>query len=249
MGLRRNLEAHEILLQLHAALGAAAAARMAPVRNVVFMGMGEPADNLASVEAALRAMTHPFGFALAPAHICVSSVGPSPERIKALRGLPARLAWSVHAADDSLRKALVPTTAHPITALRDAWADALTGAASRGLMVEVTLIDGVNDGEEEASRLAELLRPLPGKTRVNLIPYNANAGLGAAGELFRPSTEEAVRRFQRRLLDEHGLICTRRVARGADESAACGQLATRERVARRRVGSGAHGGAGENRRA
>ena len=74
-----------------------------------------------------------------------------------------------------------------------------------------------------ADRLFDLLAPLPGKTRVNLIPYNANAGLGAAGRLFQPSEPGAVRAFQQRLI-ERGLICTVRIPRGDDESSACGQL-------------------------
>lgn len=104
-------------------------------------------------------------------------------------------------------------------------------------MAEVTLIDGVNDGEVAADQMYELLEPLPGKTRVNLIPYNANAGLGAAGKLFQPSEPEAVRAFQRRLI-ERGLICTVRVPRGDDESSACGQLRI-ETANARRAASGA----------
>ena len=100
-----------------------------------------------------------------------------------------------------------------------------------GLMAEVTLIDGVNDDAEAADKLHDLLRPLPGKTRINLIPYNANAGLGAAGRLFRPSQKEAVQAFQQRLI-ERGTICTVRVPRGDDESSACGML--RVESARRR---------------
>eukprot|EP00966_Prymnesium_polylepis_P174882 4047155-Prymnesium_polylepis.1 len=79
-----------------------------------------------------------------------------------------------------------------------------------------------------AWQLRELLEPLPGKTRVNLIPYNVNEGLGAAGALFLPSPPEAVKAFQRQLLD-HGVICTVRTARGDDEAAACGQLATKRK--------------------
>jgi 23S rRNA (adenine2503-C2)-methyltransferase len=112
--------------------------------------------------------------------------------------------------------------------LRDAWVDALSvrGSKDRALMAEVTLIDGVNDGCEAAEALYELLAPLPGKTRVNLIPYNANAGLGAAGRLFQPSPPEAVLAFQRHIADR-GVICTVRQARGDDESSACGQLVTK----------------------
>ena len=187
------------------------------------MGMGEPADNLAAVKPALAAMVHPFGFRLAKQHVCVSTVGPSPQAIRALRPLPCRLAWSVHAADDELRKLLVPTTRHSMAQLRDAWAETLSARRDRGLMTELTLIDGVNDGVRDAAKLHELLGALPGKTRVNLIPYNANAGLGAAGQLFEPSPPEAVRAFQREILDRD-MICTVRTVRGDDEASACGQL-------------------------
>ena len=72
---------------------------------------------------ALHAMTHPFGFQLCKKYVCVSTVGPSPAHIRALEPLPARLAWSVHAADDTLRKLLVPTTRHTMAELRDAWGE------------------------------------------------------------------------------------------------------------------------------
>mmetsp|Transcript_12035 Transcript_12035/g.36380 ORF Transcript_12035/g.36380 Transcript_12035/m.36380 type:complete len:381 (+) Transcript_12035:2-1144(+) len=223
MGLLRSLAADEILAQLHAAAAAVRQHGMPPLRNVVFMGMGEPADNVEEVSRALHAMVHPFGFQLGRSYVCVSTVGPSPGHIRALEPLPARLAWSVHAADDRLRRLLVPTTRHRMRELRDAWGETLQARADRGLMAEVTLIDGVNDGADAAASLHGLLAPLPGKTRVNLIPYNANAGLGAAGRLFRPAQPEAVRAFQRRLLDR-GLICTVRTPRGNEESSACGML-------------------------
>ena len=72
---------------------------------------------------ALHAMTHPFGFQLCKKYVCVSTVAPSPAHIRALEPLPARLAWSVHAADDKLRKLLVPTTRHTMAELRDAWGE------------------------------------------------------------------------------------------------------------------------------
>jgi 23S rRNA (adenine2503-C2)-methyltransferase len=223
MGLLRSLTADEILLQLHAASAAVREHGMPPLRNVVFMGMGEPADNVEHVAGALHAMTHPFGFQLGKKYVCVSTVGPSPAHIRALEPLPARLAWSVHAADDKLRQLLVPTTRHTMAELRDAWGEVLEARRDRGLMAEVTLIDGVNDGAEHAEELHALLAPLPGKTRINLIPYNANAGLGAAGRLFLPSPPEAVQAFHARLIDL-GVICTVRVPRGNEEDSACGML-------------------------
>ena len=97
------------------------------------------------------------------------------------------------------------------------------------------MIDGVNDQPEHARQLRDLLAPLPGKTRVNLIPYNVNFGLGAAGAIFQPSPPAAVKAFQRYLLDE-GVICTVRTARGDKDASACGQLATKVKKGSR-VGS------------
>lgn len=185
--------------------------------------MGEPADNIVAVKTALHSIVDPHGFSIAKNHICVSTVGPSPYHIRALEAVPARLAWSVHAADDDLRKLLVPTTRHRMVELRDAWHETLVRRGDRGLMAEITLIDGVNDADKDVAALCELLKPLPGKTRVNLIPYNPNVGLGAAGALFRPSPPEAVKAFQMSLMDR-GMICTVRVPRGNDESSACGML-------------------------
>jgi 23S rRNA (adenine2503-C2)-methyltransferase len=226
MGLLRSLEADEILAQLFEAVRLARAAGLPPVRNVVFMGMGEPLDNAPAVRAALEVMTHDLAFGLAKRHVCVSTVGPSPAALEPLVAMPARLAWSVHAADDALRRLLVPTTAHPMAELRDAFADVLRRRPdANGLFVEVTLIDGVNDGAAHARQLVELLRPLPGKTKVNLIPYNANAGLGAAGALFQPSPPEAIDAFACEVL-AGGLVCTKRTTRGDAEASACGMLAT-----------------------
>lgn len=241
MGLLRSLGPDEILAQVHAAAAAirTSGSELPPLRNLVFMGMGEPADNLPAVSTALQSLVHPHGFQLAKQHICVSTVGPSPGAIRALEPLPARLAWSVHAADDSIRKLLVPTTRHSMAELRDAWGKTLEARREKqpgGLMAEMTMIDGVNDRLADADALHTLLRPLPGKTRVNLIPYNANAGLGAAGKLFRPSPPQAVRAFQRRMLDL-GVICTVRTPRGSDESSACGMLRIEKGSKRNQRGS------------
>ena len=107
MGLQRSLDTHEILAQCFAAVRASKSARMPPIRNVVFMGQGEPLDNLVAVGESLEALTHPHAFGFHKKHVCVSTVGPSPQSIAALAPLPARLAWSVHAADDGLRKLLL----------------------------------------------------------------------------------------------------------------------------------------------
>jgi len=230
MGLRRSLGTDEILAQLYEGLALTRRERLPPIRNVVFMGMGEPLDNAEGVQSALELMTGPLTFALSKRSICVSTVGPSPRHIARMQNMPARLAWSVHAADDELRRLLVPTTRHSMAELRDAFAEMMRRRSdSHGLMVEVTLIDGVNDGIAQADELLHLLAPLPYKTRVNLIPYNSNAGLGAAGKLFQPSPADRIAAYHRHVRG-NGVICTTRVARGDEEASACGQLVTKYKV-------------------
>ena len=220
MGLVRNLTPEEILTQLWIAQRYVREQALPPLVNIVFMGMGEPLNNLNSVARAVELMTDPGAFALSPRQVTVSTVGPSPTAIRAAAArLPCRMAWSVHAADDGLRKLLVPTTAHPMADLRDAFVDALGAKPERlrGLVVELTMIRGVNDGEEHGFGRQQLL--------VNLIPYNDN-GLGLpGGAAFEASPLEAVRAFQRRMWDQ-GVLCTVRATRGDDERSACGQLAT-----------------------
>lgn len=190
--------------------------------------------------------------------------------------MPARLAWSVHAADDALRKALVPSAKFPVAELRDAFADALgvghipggrslggspelgselgsglssgrssrssgladsrsshRGRKSSSLLVECTLIDGINDGPEHADALLRLLRPLPA-VRVNLIPFNASAAgvLRGTGATFRSSPPERVEAFRQRIVQAGGHLCTTRPQRGAEADAACGMLAEGRRERR-----------------
>lgn len=102
-----------------------------PLTNAVFMGMGEPMDNPAAVQQSLEVLTHPHAFAMAKSKISVSTVGPSPGAIKKMISMPARLAWSVHAAADEVRRLLVPTTVYSMVELR--WA--FVFCAFRKLMV------------------------------------------------------------------------------------------------------------------
>lgn len=261
MGRRRGLSTGEILAQVFEGNALARAEGLPPVRNIVFMGQGEPLDNSDAVEAALDALTDRARFALAPRRITVSTVGPSPAAIRRMAAWPARLAWSVHAADDELRKQLVPSARFPVAELRDAFLDVLSarreralanpgrrdaashqGKTSRTLLIEVTLIDGVNDGPEHAEQMIKLLRPLVSESRhskVNLIPYNWNPAERLRGDFaksFRPSPPERVETY-RNMIMQAGLMCFTRAERGAAESAACGMLATATRRAARATGS------------
>lgn len=102
-------------------------------------------------------------------------------------------------------------------------------ARQASLLVEATLIAGVNDGATHATQLAALLLPLAAvkgcRVKVNLIPYNRNDSLGALGRTFEPASDAAVRSF-RDLVVDAGFFCTVRAQRGAEHAAACGMLAT-----------------------
>jgi 23S rRNA (adenine2503-C2)-methyltransferase len=223
MGLLRNLNAREILSQVFQGRRLAEDLGMPPLRNLVFMGMGEPLDNLKAVQRATENLIHPSFFGWSPRHITLSTVGSSPERIRSLARFPGRLAWSVHAADDVLRRRLVPTTRHTMMELAEAFVDAFENR-SDSLFVEMALMDGLNDSPEHARQLVELLAPLPGKVRVNLLPMNP-----IPERAFRPSTADAVAAFADEIRGAE-LICTLRRARGDEKNAACGQLATARRA-------------------
>ena len=229
MGLVRNLDTHEIVHQVWLAQRVVREQRLPQLVNVVFMGMGEPLNNLASVSAAVRLLTHPQAFAMSPRSVCVSTVAPSPAAVLAAAALPCKLAWSVHAADDELRRLLVPTTRHTMATLRDTFREGLAPRSTKmkALLVEVALIRGINDQRHHAEQLARFVACFAREeVLVNLIPYNDNGlGLPDSNELFRQPLMADVRAFQRQLW-EHGVLCTVRATKGDDERSACGQLAT-----------------------
>ena len=220
LGFARNLSCAEIVDQVLRAreqLGADEG-----LSNLVFMGMGEPLLNWPAVAEAIRLFTDPKAFGLAPRRITVSTAGVLP-RIRSLLELaPINLAVSLHATRDSVRDRLVPLN-------RRFGLDALLGSLRseplisprRPVFFEYTLIEGVNDAEQDARSLPRLLRGIP--ARLNLIPMNAHAG----SEL-RPPSREACDRFAR-VVHEAGLRVTLRRSRGEDIEAACGQLAAQNR--------------------
>ncbi len=214
MGLRHDLRADEIVLQVWLAR------QLRPIRNVVFMGMGEPLDNFEAVAQATRILTHDRGFGLAPRHVTVSTVGPSPEAVRRLAALDTRVAWSLHAADDDVRARIIGTHKHPVAALRDAFFEVVGKAP---LFVEVTLIDGANDRDEDADALARLFEGAPTEVRFNLLPMNP------IGNALGPSAR--VDAFASRL-KASGFFTSVRRTRGDDSRAACGQLYATPRARR-----------------
>ena len=223
-GLTRNLSTAEIVGQVVAGARAMAAGAVpggpGRVSNVVFMGMGEPLANYASVLAAVRRITEPApaGLGISQRSVTVSTVGLVPAiRRLAAEGLSVRLAVSLHAPDDELRNDLVPVNRRWDVAevLDAAWGYA--AAAGRRVSIEYAMIRDINDQAWRADLLASLLA---GRlAHVNLIPLNPTPG-----SKWTASDPEVADEFFDRLASR-GIPVTVRDTRGDQIDGACGQLA------------------------
>jgi len=191
------------------------------ITNIVLMGMGEPLANFEEVMRALRIMTTENGLGYSPRRITVSTNGLVPEIAKLGKsGIKVNLAVSLNATSDEVRDHIMPVNRrYPIKDLLEA-CRRFPLEPRRRLTFEYVLLRGVNDAAGDAERLVKLLRGI--KCKVNLIPFNPF--LGSEFEMPDP---EAVRRFQKVLLNNHYTAPVRE-SRGRDISAACGQL--REKV-------------------
>jgi 23S rRNA (adenine2503-C2)-methyltransferase len=221
MGYRRQLSTGEIVSQVvHVARALRGSPGARRLRNVVFMGMGEPLHNYDAVMKAADILRDPSGLGLSAERITLSTVGVVPGiRRMADEASPIHLAVSLHAATQEERAALVPAARRwPLDELMDACRH-FCSALGRRIFFEWTLIEGKNDSAGHAHAVGRLVRGLP--SQVNLIPLNPTAGYGGA-----PSGSEAARRFQRILADDYGLPSTIRQRRGIDIAAGCGQLET-----------------------
>ena len=213
MGLVRNLHPGEIIDQLLLVQED----RGIPATNVVFMGMGEPLLNYASVIAAAEIMHHPRGLNIGAQRITISTVGIVP-RIKQYTDeqQPYRLAISLNATDDQTRAEIMP--------LDRKWnLEKLLNAArnhartsKRAITFEYVLLAGINDSIKDAGRLARLVSNI--KCKINLIPYNE------AGAIFRKPLQHVIEAFAAQL-KEARIPVTIRWSNGVDIAAGCGQLA------------------------
>ena len=216
VGVRRNLTAGEIVGQV---LALAEAERLAPKQrlNVVFMGQGEPLLNLGPVMKAVRILADPAGVGIALRRITLSTSGIVP-RLADLGREPVRpkLAISLNASSEEQRTALMPINRkYPLRDLLPACRDYPLRPRER-ITFEYVMLDGVNDSEADAVRVAKLLDGIP--SRVNLIPYNPGEALP-----YRPSPLVRVLKFQEALA-ARGVPAFIRISRGRDIMAACGQL-------------------------
>lgn len=223
MGLKRHLQTFEIVGQVLAVQDDAAALGIFQgdegFRNIVFMGMGEPLHNLENVTRAVRILNDELGHNFSSRKITVSTSGLVPAiRRFGESGAPANLAVSLNATTDDVRDEIMPINKRwPLNELLGVLRDYPLKSRKR-LTIEYVLLRGVNDTPADLARLPGLLRDIPCK--VNLIPYNANTGLG-----FEPPTREVIQQWQDKLL-QAGLNATIRWSKGDDIKAACGQLAT-----------------------
>jgi 23S rRNA (adenine2503-C2)-methyltransferase len=187
--------------------------------NVVFMGMGEPLHNYDGVMAAVRLLTDAEGFGLSRRRITVSTSGLAQaiERL-ARESVRPRLAVSLNATTDKVRDKLMPINRkYNIERLLTACRTFARETGER-FTFEYVLLQGVNDTDGDARRLASLLRTVPAK--VNLIPFNPVAGWLQ----YAPPTQDDIIKFRDRLLDL-GVPVSVRWSRGSEARAACGQLA------------------------
>jgi len=213
LGLERQLSAEEITGQFAIAAQHLARSGMVPPSNIVFMGMGEPLDNLEAVLRAADVLSDDNGFSVAARRISVSTVGIVPRMYDFYAHGRYQLAVSLHAANDAERTALLPVAKiWDLAELRKAIA-----ASPRTVLLQWTLIAGVNDSPRHAEELTTFAEGLD--VRVNLIPLNP----GPADTLRAPSIAEA-RTFQSSL-QAAGLQTMVRLPHGQSIGGACGQLA------------------------
>ena len=242
MGLLRDLTASEIVAQWRAARFEAPVPAEEPregarlgheIRNVVFMGMGEPTENLDAVMQAIRVLCDHNGGGLAASRVAVSTVG----RLEGIRRLGEfiqepgfrglGLAVSVNAPNDRVRDEIMPINrAEPLEALLEALR-AYPKRPSAALCIEYVLIPGVNDSPEHCDEVCARLRGL--RCSLNVIPYNPRRD-----SPWSAPSEESVDAFLRRAV-ANGQFTKRRGTKGRDVMAACGQLGNPEIRRRRRV--------------
>jgi 23S rRNA (adenine2503-C2)-methyltransferase len=214
-GLIRNLTVPEILNQILAVRETLP--ETTSLTNIVLMGMGEPLANYENVLKAVRLMTNPEAFKFSSRRVTLSTAGLLPElEALAQEKVSFRLAISLNATDEETRTQVMPINRrYPLRKLLEVCRHFPLRPRAR-ITFEYVMLEGINDSPQDARRLIKQLRGIPSK--INLIPLNEAPGI----PFTRPS-EEKVRQFQE-ILMTGGLSAIVRSSKGADISAACGQL-------------------------
>jgi len=218
MGFQRNLGSGEILQQVAHVRRWLRDTQQPPLTNIVFMGMGEPLNNLSNVLQACQVLTHPKGFGMSPRRITISTSGLVSGIERLAREAPQfHLAISLNSSNDAMRDQVMPVNRrHPIHELLQA-GDAWSLAADWPVTYEYVLIGDVTCTSQAAREVASLLGGR--HCKVNLIPLNAADDIP-----LRAPTQGEVLDFESRLVDA-GLQVYLRKPKGQDILAACGQLA------------------------
>jgi 23S rRNA (adenine2503-C2)-methyltransferase len=216
-GFTRNLKSFEIADQVLEISRFLEGEETRGITNIVFMGMGEPLANFEEVVKALKVITSEIGLGFSPRRVTVSTDGLVPEIARLGKcAVKVNLAVSLNATTDEIRDGIMPVNRrYSLKVLLDA-CKRFPLEPRRRITFEYVLLKGVNDSPDDAQRLAKLLSGM--KCKVNLIPLNPFPG----SEFERPD-DEALRRFQKILVDHHYTAPVRE-SRGRDISAACGQL-------------------------
>lgn len=221
MGIARNLSAAQILDQVVQA-NQLLRQEDRRVRNIVFMGMGEPLHNSANLHEVIAALTSPLLFDYSQQRLLVSTVGIPDEMLRLDERFPSvNLALSLHSADDLVRQDLIPLAKSvSLNRLQETLLK-LGLSDKRQVMIEYLMLEERTDRAEDAEKLIAFLKNI--HAHVNLIPYNSIDG----ADHLRGSTQAARDRFAD-LLKQAGFPVTIRYSLGADIAAACGQLIQRE---------------------
>ncbi len=194
--------------------------------NIVLMGMGEPLYNFEGVRDAMKIAMDPEGISLSRRRITLSTSGVVPEIAKTAEEIGCMLAVSFHATTDDVRDKLVPINKRwNIAELLDALRAYPKVSNSERITFEYVMLDGVNDTDEDAHRLVELIKGIPAK--INLIPFNEWPGAP-----YKRSSNNRIRAFAH-IIYKAGYASPIRKPRGEDIMAACGQLKSATERARK----------------
>ena len=213
-GFQGQLSAGEIVNQIKSIEEAS------EVSNIVYMGMGEPFDNLDEVLKSIEILTSEWGFAMSPRRITVSTIGIIPAMLRFLEESEAHLAVSLHTPFNDERRNLMPVeVAYPIEEVVAEIKNWDFGRQRR-VSFEYILFEGLNDSPRHVKELARLLSEL--KCRINLIRFHP-----VPGTPLKSPGEETIQKFKEQL-NKKGIFTTIRASRGEDIYAACGLLSTKE---------------------
>ncbi len=218
MGLLRNLSVSEIVLQVYIIQHIL----KIPIKNIVFMGMGEPFDNYESVIQASKIFMDMNGFGFGRKNITISTSGRVREiqlfTEEATKSPMPNLALSLNGGDNQVRTKLMPyNRKYPLEAIFAAVSSYIE-ATKKEVLFAYVLLKGVNDTHDDADRVALFLKPIQSYSRLNVIPYNPQSS-----DRFQPPSDEVIDQFMGRVR-LHGIRTFIRVTKGRSIMAGCGQL-------------------------